>query len=153
MKTETGSTSRLNGRYFSELAASLLDSPEISARAGLLVDAVCRALPGSACVLYSMQQLAEEAAWVAIGVSAEVSMADPTVPARAALFAPPAGIAAADGLLRERSIAPGLRPYPRPAHHPLDRVFAPAAGAGAGGSRGGSAVHCHSRRPGRGNDC
>jgi RND family efflux transporter MFP subunit len=88
MKTETGSTSRLNGQYFSELAASLLDSPEISARAALLVDAICRALPGSACVLYSMQQLAEEAAWVAIGVSAEVSMADPTVPARAALFAP-----------------------------------------------------------------
>jgi multidrug resistance efflux pump/GAF domain-containing protein len=88
MKTETGSTSRLNGRYFSELAASLLDSPEISARAALLVDAICRALPGSACVLYSMQQLAEEAAWVAIGVSAEVSMADPAVPALAALFAP-----------------------------------------------------------------
>jgi RND family efflux transporter MFP subunit len=88
MKTETGSTSRLNGQYFSKLAASLLDSPEISARAALLVDAICRALPGSACVLYSMQQLAEESAWVAIGVSAEVSMADPAVPARAALFAP-----------------------------------------------------------------
>jgi multidrug resistance efflux pump/GAF domain-containing protein len=88
MKTETGSTNRLNGQYFSALAASLLDSPEISTRAALLVDAVCRALPGSACTLYSMQQLAEEAVWVALAVSAEVSMADPTVPARAPLFAP-----------------------------------------------------------------
>jgi RND family efflux transporter MFP subunit len=88
MKTETGSANRLNGQYFSELAASLLDSPEISARAALLVDAICRALPGSACILYTMQPLAEEAVWVAIGVSAEVSMADPTIPARAALFAP-----------------------------------------------------------------
>jgi RND family efflux transporter MFP subunit len=88
MKTETGSTSRLNGQYFSELAASLLNSPEISARAALLVDAICRALPGSACALYSMQQVAEGAVWAAIAVSAEVSMADPTVPAHAPLFAP-----------------------------------------------------------------
>ena len=53
MKIETGS--RLNSEHFSELAQSLLASPEVAARATLLTDAVRKSLPDSACALYSLR--------------------------------------------------------------------------------------------------
>ncbi len=86
MKIETGS--RLNSEHFSELAQSLLASPEVAARAALLADAVCKALPGSACALYSLRAHAEGAFWTALGVSDEISVADPAIAAGAPLFAP-----------------------------------------------------------------
>jgi GAF domain-containing protein len=86
MKIETGS--RLNSEQFSELAQSLLASPEVAARATLLADAVCKALPGSACALYSLRSTAEGALWTALGVSDEMSVAEPAIAARAPLFAP-----------------------------------------------------------------
>src|ERR1700729_3394700 len=86
MKIETGS--RLNSEHFSELAQSLLASPEVAARAALLADAVCRALPGSACALYSLRSSAEGAFWTALGLSDEISVAEPAIAADAPLFAP-----------------------------------------------------------------
>ena len=86
MKIETGS--RLNSEHFSELAQSLLASPEVAARAALLADAVCKALPGSACALYSLRSNAEGAFWTALGVSDEISVAEPAIAAGAPLFAP-----------------------------------------------------------------
>ena len=53
MKIETGSENRLNSQQVSELAQSLLASPEVAARAALLADAMRSALPGSACALYA----------------------------------------------------------------------------------------------------
>ena len=86
MKIETGS--RLNSEQFSELAQSLLASPEVSARAALLADAVRKALPDSACALYSLRSSAEGASWTALGVSDEISVVDPSIAAAAPLFAP-----------------------------------------------------------------
>src|SRR6202451_4912979 len=86
MKIETGS--RLNSEQFSELAQSLLASPEVSARAALLADAVRKALPGNACALYSLRSSAEGASWTALGVSDEISVVDPSIAATAPLFAP-----------------------------------------------------------------
>jgi multidrug resistance efflux pump/GAF domain-containing protein len=86
MKIDTGS--RLNSEHFSELAQSLLASPEVAARAALLADAVCKALPGSACALYSLRSNAEGAFWTALGVSDEISVAEPAIAAGAPLFAP-----------------------------------------------------------------
>src|SRR6202046_2198502 len=86
MKIETGS--RLNSEHFSELAQSLLASPEVAARAALLADAVCKALPGSACARYSRRSSAEGAFWTALGVSDEISVAEPAIAAGAPLFAP-----------------------------------------------------------------
>ena len=53
MNIQTGI--RLNSQHFSELAQSLLASPEVAARAALLADAMRKALPGSACALYSLR--------------------------------------------------------------------------------------------------
>ncbi len=53
MNIQTGI--RLNSQHFSELAQSLLASPEVAARAALLADAMRQALPGSACALYSLR--------------------------------------------------------------------------------------------------
>jgi GAF domain-containing protein len=86
MKIETGS--RLNSKHFSELAQSLLASPEVAARAALLADAVHKALPGSACALYSLRSSAEGPFWTALGVSDEISVVDPSIAATAPLFAP-----------------------------------------------------------------
>jgi RND family efflux transporter MFP subunit len=86
MKIETGS--RLNGEHFSELAQSLLASPEVAARATLLADAVRRALPDSACALYSLRSSAEGASWTALGVSDEISVVDSSIAADATPFAP-----------------------------------------------------------------
>jgi multidrug resistance efflux pump/GAF domain-containing protein len=86
MKIETGS--RLNSEQFSELAQSLLASPEVSARAALLADAVRKALPESACALYSLRSSAEGASWTALGVSDEISVVTSSIAAAAALFAP-----------------------------------------------------------------
>ncbi len=85
MKIETG---RLNSERFSELAQSLLGSPEVAARAALLADAVRAALPGSACALYSLRSTADDATWTALGVSDEISVVDPAIAATAPLFAP-----------------------------------------------------------------
>ena len=53
MNIQTGI--RLSSQHFSELAQSLLASPEVAARAALLADAMRQALPGSACALYSLR--------------------------------------------------------------------------------------------------
>jgi hypothetical protein len=66
MNIQTGF--RLNSQHFSDLAQSLLASPEIAARAGLLADAMRQMLPGTACALYALR----EASWVALGVSDEI---------------------------------------------------------------------------------
>ena len=79
MNIETGS--RLNSEHFSELAQSLLASPEVAARAALLADAVRKALPGSACALYSLRSTADDASWTALGVSDEISVVDPAIAA------------------------------------------------------------------------
>ena len=81
MNIQTGV--RLNSQHFSELAQSLLASPEIAARAALLADAMRQMLPGSACALYSLR----EESWIALGVSDEISMVDPSIAADAPLFA------------------------------------------------------------------
>jgi RND family efflux transporter MFP subunit len=86
MKIETGS--RLNSEHFSELAQSLLASPEVAARAPLLADAVRMALPGSACALYRLRSSAEGSFWTALGVSDEISVVDLSIAATAPLFAP-----------------------------------------------------------------
>ncbi len=82
MNIQTGI--RLNSQHFSELAQSLLASPEIAARAALLADAMRQALPGSACALYGLRQTS----WIALGVSDEISVVDPAIAADAPLFAP-----------------------------------------------------------------
>jgi GAF domain-containing protein/multidrug resistance efflux pump len=74
---------RPNSQQFLGLAQSLLASPEITARAGLLADAVRQMLPDSACALYTLR----EASWMALGVSDEISMVDPAIAADASLFA------------------------------------------------------------------
>jgi GAF domain-containing protein/multidrug resistance efflux pump len=74
---------RLNSQQIAGLAQSLLASPEIAARAGLLADAIRQMLPDSACALYSLQ----EASWIALGVSDEISIVDPAIAADAPLFA------------------------------------------------------------------
>ena len=81
MKTETGS--QLHSEDFSELAQSLLASPEVGARANLLAAAVRKALPGSACVLWASRG----PVWAALGASDEVSVVDPEIPAGTPLFA------------------------------------------------------------------
>jgi GAF domain-containing protein len=86
MNIQTGI--RLSSQHFSELAQSLLASPEVAARAALLADAMRQALPGSACALYSLRTPDDDAFWVALGVSSEISVADPEIPAGAPLFAP-----------------------------------------------------------------
>jgi hypothetical protein len=83
MKIE--SDSRLNSEHFSALAQSLLASPEVAARARLLAEAVCMALPGSACALYSLRS---GVSWIALGVSDEISVVDLSIPVSAPLFAP-----------------------------------------------------------------
>src|ERR1700733_2752373 len=86
MKIETGS--RLYSEHFPELAQSLLASPEVAARATLLTDAIRKALPDSACALYSLRSSAEGAYWTALGVSDEISVVDSSIAGTAALFAP-----------------------------------------------------------------
>ena len=86
MKIETGI--RLNSEHVSELAQSLLASPEVAARAALLADAVRKALPGSACALYSLRASPEDPSWTVLGVSNEISVVNPAIAATAPLFAP-----------------------------------------------------------------
>jgi multidrug resistance efflux pump len=89
MKIET--SSGLNGQDFSELAQSLLASPEVAARAVLLANALRQALPGSACALYSLRLSPEDAGhagWTTLGVSDEISVVDPVIATDAPLFAP-----------------------------------------------------------------
>ena len=82
MKIETGSVNRLNSQQISELAQSLLASPEVAARAALLADAMRRALPGSACALYRFRPGADEAFFIVLGVSDEISVEDVCHPGR-----------------------------------------------------------------------
>jgi GAF domain-containing protein len=88
MKIETGSPNLLNSQHFSELAQSLLASPEVAERATLLANAVRAALPGSACALYSLRTGPADACWTALGVSDEIAVVDPEIPTNAPLFAP-----------------------------------------------------------------
>ncbi len=81
MKTETGR--QLNSEDFSELAQLLLASPEVATRATLLADAVRKALPGSACVLWTSRG----PNWIALGSSDEISVVDQEIPATTPLFA------------------------------------------------------------------
>lgn len=78
---------RLNTESLSELAPLLLASPEAGTRAALLANAVTEALPGSACVLYRLQDIQEESFWVALAASGEVIIADPMIPASTGIFA------------------------------------------------------------------
>jgi RND family efflux transporter MFP subunit len=78
--------SRLNAHIIPDLAQSLLASPEIAARATLLVDAIRQALPGTACALYRLDIHPTETSWAVLAVSDEVSVVDPAV--TASLFTP-----------------------------------------------------------------
>jgi GAF domain-containing protein len=82
MNIETGF--RLNSQHISELAQSLLASPETAARAALLADAVRKTLGDGACVVYGLR----EALWIPLGASDEISVVDPAIAADAPLFAP-----------------------------------------------------------------
>jgi hypothetical protein len=86
MNIQTGT--RLSSQYFFELAQALLGSPEVSVRAALLSNALRQALPGSACALYGLRATEDPPLWIALGVSDEISVADPAIPADAPLFAP-----------------------------------------------------------------
>jgi RND family efflux transporter MFP subunit len=88
MKIETGSENSLTSQHVSELAQSLLASPEVSTRAALLADAMRTALPGSACALYALRTTAEGAFFIALGVSDEISVEESAIPADGPLFAP-----------------------------------------------------------------
>jgi RND family efflux transporter MFP subunit len=88
MDIETGSPNLLNSQHFSELAQSLLASPEVATRATLLAAAVRSALPGSACALYRLRSGKGEPVWIALGASDEIAVVDPEVPIDAPLFAP-----------------------------------------------------------------
>ena len=79
------SSSRLNGHDLAELAQSLLASPEVTARATLLADAIRQKFPGTACALY---RLRPGAGWSAVGVSDEMAVVDASVVFDAPLFAP-----------------------------------------------------------------
>jgi RND family efflux transporter MFP subunit len=85
MDIETGSPNLLNSQHFSELAQSLLASPEVATRATLLASAIRNALPGSACALYNLRS---GSFWTALGVSDEITVVDPEIPVDAPLFAP-----------------------------------------------------------------
>src|ERR1700685_4650524 len=86
MKIETGS--RLNSQDVSKLAQSLTAAPEAAARATLLADAVRKALPGTACALYSLRSSAKDPSWTVLGISNEIRVVDPAIAATATLFAP-----------------------------------------------------------------
>ena len=86
MKIETGS--RLYSEHFPELAKSLLASPEVAARATLLADAVRKALPNSACALYSLRPSADGASWTTLGVSDGISVVEASIAAATPLFSP-----------------------------------------------------------------
>ena len=77
MKIETGS--RLYSEHFPELAKSLLASPEVAARATLLADAVRKALPNSACALYSLRPSTDGASWTTLGVSDGISVVEASI--------------------------------------------------------------------------
>ena len=82
MDIETGF--RLNSQQISELAQSLLASPETASRAALLADAIRKTLGDSACVVYGLR----DALWITLGASDEISVVDPAIAADAPLFAP-----------------------------------------------------------------
>jgi GAF domain-containing protein/multidrug resistance efflux pump len=82
MNIQTGT--RLNSQQFSDLAQSLLASPEVGTRATLLADALRKALDESACALYSRRG----DSWVSLGMSEEISVAGSVGGADATLFAP-----------------------------------------------------------------
>jgi GAF domain-containing protein len=82
MNIETGF--RLNSQHISELAQSLLASPETAPRAALLADAIRKTLGDSACVVYSLR----EALWIPLGMSGGISVVPPAIAADAPLFAP-----------------------------------------------------------------
>ncbi len=80
---------RLNTQDISQLAQSLLGSPEIATRAALLAEAMRQALPGSACAVYGLRLLAQQdAQWIPLGVSEEMSIAENPLPGNTRLFAP-----------------------------------------------------------------
>jgi GAF domain-containing protein len=85
MTIQTGP--RLSSQYFAELAQSLLGSQEVSARAGILANALRQALPGSAGAVYSLRATTESAFWIALGASDEISVTSEPIPAGAPLFA------------------------------------------------------------------
>ncbi len=82
MDIETGF--RLNSQQISELAQSLLASPETASRAALLADAIRKTLGDGACVVYGLR----DALWITLGASDEISVVDPAIAADAPLFAP-----------------------------------------------------------------
>jgi GAF domain-containing protein len=82
MNIQTGI--RLNSQHFFDLTRSLLASPEVAARATLLADAMRKALGEGACALYSLR----DDAWVSLGESQEISVADSVAGAGAILLAP-----------------------------------------------------------------
>jgi GAF domain-containing protein len=82
MDIETGY--RLNSQHISELAQSLLASPETAARAALLADAIRKTLGDSACVVYGLR----DALWIPLGTSDAISVVDRAIAADAPLFAP-----------------------------------------------------------------
>jgi GAF domain-containing protein len=80
--------SRLSTQYYSELAQSLLGSPEVGARAGLLANALRQALPETGCAVYRFVTTADSASWELLGVSDEMTVSDQALPADTALFVP-----------------------------------------------------------------
>jgi multidrug resistance efflux pump/GAF domain-containing protein len=66
-----------------ELARALLSTPEVGARATLLTEAVGKALPGTASILWARRG----PVWTALAASAEVSVVETDIPAAFPLFA------------------------------------------------------------------
>ena len=81
MKIASGS--QLNIEDLAELARALLDTPEVAARASLLAEAVSKALPGSACVLWARRG----PVWIALGTSDDIAVTQAEIPADTPLFA------------------------------------------------------------------
>ena len=88
MKTETGSPNLLSSHQYSELAQALLTQPELGTRAGLLAAAVRAVVPGTGCSLYGLRSQGNGAYWAVLGVSEEISVEYPAIPADTPLFAP-----------------------------------------------------------------
>jgi RND family efflux transporter MFP subunit len=71
-----------------ELAISLLAAADSAARANLIASAVVELLPESACIVHRLMSQNGEAAFVAVGMTGDLSLADNILPADRRLLAP-----------------------------------------------------------------
>jgi RND family efflux transporter MFP subunit len=70
------------------VAALLLAAPDSGLRASLLASAAVAVVPDSACVVYRFDSEEPEAAWRAVGLAGDVSLAQAVLPATSRLLAP-----------------------------------------------------------------